>query len=193
MPRVVPTYAEDAKKRILQAASEEFKEKGYFRSTMDGIAKRLGISKGAIYRYFASKEKILAALYASAPDNLRSLFLGASQDPVLASREVFDKMATKTNANLFVDFLAEASANVELQKIMRENIERFSSALEDVMSQKKARTSSKNSEKMHDSIVTLGLVFNGLLCWLAIGVPEEEVRDIWGKAVDILLVTTLKR
>jgi AcrR family transcriptional regulator len=192
MPRVVPTYAEDARKRILQAASEEFKDKGYFQSTMDGIAKRLGISKGAIYRYFESKEKILAALYASAPDNLRSLFLSASQDPVLASREVFDKMATKTNANLFVDFLAEASANAELQKIMRENIERFSSALEDVISQKKVRTS-KNSERMHDSIVTLGLVFNGLLCWLAIGVSEEEVRETWRKAVDILLISNLKK
>jgi AcrR family transcriptional regulator len=195
MPKVVPTYAEDAKKRILQAASEEFREKGYFQSTMDGIANRLGISKGAIYRYFASKEKILAALYATAPDNLRSMFLTASENPIAASREVFDKMATKPNANLFVDFLAEASINPDLQKIMRENIERFSAALEDVMSQKNAKikTSSKSSERMHDSVVTLGLVFNGLLCWLAIGVSEEEVRETWTKAVDILLGSASKR
>jgi len=192
---VVPTYAEDAKKRILQAAAEEFKDNGYFQSTMDGIANRLGISKGAIYRYFGSKEKILSALYANAPDNLRSLFLNASQDPVLASKEVFDKMATKTNANLFVDFLAEASVNTELQKTMRGNIERFSAALEDVISNKNAklRSSAKNSESMHDSIVTLGLVFNGLLSWLAIGVSEEEVRRTWGKAVDILLVSALNK
>ena len=192
---MVPTYAEDAKKRILQAAAEEFKDNGYFQSTMDGIANRLGISKGAIYRYFGSKEKILSALYANAPDNLRSLFLNASQDPVLASKEVFDKMATKTNANLFVDFLAEASVNTELQKTMRGNIERFSAALEDVMSNKNAkpRSSAKNSESMHDSIVTLGLVFNGLLSWLAIGVSEEEVRRTWGKAVDILLVSALNK
>jgi AcrR family transcriptional regulator len=194
VPKVVPTYAEDAKKRILRAASEEFREKGYFQSTMDGIANRLGISKGAIYRYFESKEKILSALYATAPDNLRSLFLGASKDPVLASREVFDKMATKSNANLFVDFLAEASVNADLQRIMQENIERFSAALEDVISQKnsmKRKTSSKSSETMHDSIVTLGLVFNGLLCWLAIGVSEVEVRETWAKAVDILLGAAL--
>ena len=30
-----------------QVASEVFKEKGYYRSTMDDIARRLGISKGA--------------------------------------------------------------------------------------------------------------------------------------------------
>jgi AcrR family transcriptional regulator len=194
VPKVVPTYAEDAKKRILRAASEEFREKGYFQSTMDGIANRLGISKGAIYRYFESKEKILSALYATAPDNLRSLFLGASKDPVHASKEVFDKMATKSNANLFVDFLAEASVNADLQRIMQENIERFSAALEDVISQKnsmKRKTSSKSSVTMHDSIVTLGLVFNGLLCWLAIGVSEVEVRETWAKAVDILLGAAL--
>jgi len=196
VPKVVPTYAEDAKKRILHAASEEFREKGYFQSTMDGIANRLGISKGAIYRYFESKEKILSALYATAPDNLRSLFLVASKDPVLASREVFDKMATKPNANLFVDFLAEASVNTDLQKTMRQNIEKFSAALESVISQKnstKVRTTcSKSSERIHDSIVTLGLVFNGLLCWLAIGVSEEVVRETWTKAVDILLGAALK-
>lgn len=189
MPKVVPTYAEDAKKRILQAASEEFKDKGYFQSTMDGVASRLGISKGAIYRYFESKEKILAALYTTAPDNLRSLFLAASENPAVASKEVFAKMATRPNANLFVDFLAEASVNTDLQKIMRENVERFSAALEELMSQKngKIRTSPKSAESIHDSIVTLGLVFNGLLCWLAIGVSEEEVRETWAKAVDLLL------
>lgn len=195
MPKVVPTYVEDAKKRILQAASDEFKENGYFQSTMDGIANRLGISKGAIYRYFESKEKILASLYATAPENLRSLFLAASPDPIVASREVFDKMATKSNANLFVDFLAEASANPDLQKIMRENVQRFSASLEDLMREKneKIRGPSKGAEKLHDSIVTLGLVFNGLLCWLAVGITDEEVRDAWGRAVDLLLGPGLKR
>lgn len=191
MPRVVPTYTEDAKKRILQVALEEFKKKGYFQSTMDGIANRLGISKGAIYRYFESKEKILAALYATSPENLHSLFMSASEDPIIASREVFEKMATKPNANLFVDFLAEASVNADLQKILRENIERFSTALEDVMSRKNQKPSSKNAERVHDSIVTLGLVFNGLLCWLAIGVSEAEVRKTWSKSVDILLAAAV--
>jgi AcrR family transcriptional regulator len=187
MPRVVPTYADDAKKRILQAASEQFKEKGYFRSTMDDVAGRLGISKGAIYRYFGSKEELLAALYSSAPDNLRSLFTVASGDPVTASKEVFEKMATRPNANLFVDFLAEASVNVDFQKILRENIERFSAALEDTIVKKNPRMTSKDLARLHDSIVTLGLCFNGLLCWLTVGVSEQDVKRTWAKSVESLL------
>jgi TetR/AcrR family transcriptional regulator, transcriptional repressor of aconitase len=189
LPKVVPTYTEDAKKRILQAASEEFREKGYLQSTMDGIAKRLGISHGAVYRYYSSKEKILLALYARAPENLRSMFQGAlSEEPADALKEVFDKMATKNNARLFVNFLAEASTNVEFQNVLRDSIEKFIDAMEDVIRNKDPKMSSKDWNRVHDSITMLGLIFNGLNCWITVGVPEQEVRKIWIKSVDALLV-----
>ena len=190
---MVPTYTEDAKKRILQAAADQFKEKGYFQSTMDDIATRLGISKGAIYRYFDSKESLLSALYAGAPENLHSLFEAASEDPMTAAREVFNKMATKANANLFVDFLAEASMNSEFQKVLRDNIERFTGAMEDVLKEKNPKINPKEAEKLHDSLVTLGLVFNGLTCWLAIGVPETEARKVWSRSLELLLSPLVKK
>jgi len=58
MPKVVPEYKEEAKSRILDAANKVFAEKGYHEATMDDIAKRLGVSKGAIYLYFSSKEDL---------------------------------------------------------------------------------------------------------------------------------------
>ena len=33
----------------------------------------------------------------------------------------------------------------------------------------------------------LGLVFNGLACWLVVGVPEQEVRETWARSVEIVL------
>jgi AcrR family transcriptional regulator len=189
LPRVIPSYREDAKKRILQAASDVFREKGYYRSTMDDIAGRLGISKGAIYQYFDSKESLLAALYSGAPANLRTLFLAeASKDPIRGSKEVFNKMATRANSNLFVDFLAEASRNPGFQKILRENIKEFTSVLEDVlMESNRQEADPEEARLIHDSVVMLGLVFNGLACWLAVGVPEQEVRETWAKSVEIVL------
>ena len=188
MPRVVPSYREDAKKRIIQAASEVFREKGYYRSTMDDIASRLGISKGAIYQYFDSKEGILAALYSGAPANLRTLFSAeASKDPIRGSKEVFNKMATRANASLFVDFLAEASRNPGFQKVLRENIKEFTGVLEDVLRANDAKAGAEEAQLIHDSVVMLGLVFNGLACWLAVGVPEQEVRETWAKSVEIVL------
>ena len=44
---------------IINAAVEEFLEKGYDSASVDGIAKRAGISKGGIYHHFSNKEILL--------------------------------------------------------------------------------------------------------------------------------------
>src|SRR5947209_1038167 len=67
MPRVVPEYKEEAKTRILSAANRVFGEKGYRQATMDDVAKKLGVSKGAIYLYFASKEELFEEICRTEP------------------------------------------------------------------------------------------------------------------------------
>ncbi len=52
----------DARTSILQAALEEFSEKGFHASTIDSIAERAGIAKGTVYRYFNTKEGLFIAL-----------------------------------------------------------------------------------------------------------------------------------
>lgn len=52
----------DARTSILQAALEEFSEKGFHASTIDSIAERAGIAKGTVYRYFNTKEGLFTAL-----------------------------------------------------------------------------------------------------------------------------------
>ena len=47
---------------ILQAAYDELIAKGYYDVSMDEIAARVGISKGALYLHFAGKEALVAAL-----------------------------------------------------------------------------------------------------------------------------------
>lgn len=48
--------------QILQAAADLFRERGYRATTLDDIARRLGMSKASLYGYFAAKEEILAAI-----------------------------------------------------------------------------------------------------------------------------------
>ncbi|MFH1112945.1 MAG: TetR/AcrR family transcriptional regulator [Pseudomonadota bacterium] len=52
----------DARTSILQAALEEFSERGFHPSTIDSIAERAGIAKGTVYRYFNTKEGLFTAL-----------------------------------------------------------------------------------------------------------------------------------
>ena len=56
-----PTFdnlSEKKKQRIINACVEEFGEHGYDSSSMDGIIKRAGISKGGLYEYVSSKEEL---------------------------------------------------------------------------------------------------------------------------------------
>ncbi|HYB76507.1 MAG TPA: helix-turn-helix domain-containing protein, partial [Nitrososphaerales archaeon] len=62
MPRVVPEYKQEAKARILKAAANVFAERGYHQATMDDVARSIGVSKGAIYLYFRSKEELFDEL-----------------------------------------------------------------------------------------------------------------------------------
>ena len=50
------------RQEILDAAREEFFERGFHTPTVDDVATRAQVSKGTIYLYFASKEEILAHL-----------------------------------------------------------------------------------------------------------------------------------
>jgi TetR/AcrR family transcriptional regulator, repressor for uid operon len=59
MPKVVPGYKEQAQLRITDAARVVFQRKGFTRTTMDDIAKEVGVSKGAIYLYFPTKADLL--------------------------------------------------------------------------------------------------------------------------------------
>ena len=51
-----------AKNKILMAASEVFAQKGYDAATMQDIMEKCGLSKGAIYHHFKSKEEIMQTL-----------------------------------------------------------------------------------------------------------------------------------
>jgi TetR/AcrR family transcriptional regulator, fatty acid metabolism regulator protein len=48
---------------ILQVAEEVLMEKGYYETSIDEIAARVGISKGTVYLHFPSKEDLVGAIF----------------------------------------------------------------------------------------------------------------------------------
>ncbi len=48
---------------ILQVAEEVLAEKGYYETSMDEIAARVGVAKGTVYLHFPSKEDMVFALF----------------------------------------------------------------------------------------------------------------------------------
>lgn len=60
MPR--PDVSAERRSQILDAATAVFAERGFHEARMDDIAEKSGLSKGALYLYYKSKDAIIVAL-----------------------------------------------------------------------------------------------------------------------------------
>jgi AcrR family transcriptional regulator len=70
---------DEVRRRLLEAASETFLEKGYLDSTLDDIARRAGLSKGAVYSNFASKQEIVGLLLKRRIERMREVIAAATE------------------------------------------------------------------------------------------------------------------
>lgn len=93
MPAAAPKFRRRAEARpdeILDAALLVFTEKGFEAARVDDIAARAGLSKGAIYLYFESKEALLRGLIdrevAPAAGRLKALAEAGGEDPAATLR-----------------------------------------------------------------------------------------------------------
>ncbi|MGH7500366.1 MAG: TetR/AcrR family transcriptional regulator [Longimicrobiales bacterium] len=62
MPRLTPERAEARRQQILAAAARCFSDRGFHATTMRTICREAGLSAGAVYTWFPSKEAIIEAL-----------------------------------------------------------------------------------------------------------------------------------
>lgn len=61
MPRVSAQHEQEVRERIVNAATRVFSERGFHRATMQDIVRASGLSVGAIYTYFKSKDELILA------------------------------------------------------------------------------------------------------------------------------------
>ena len=67
---LLPTKKEQTRARILDAASQSFRSCGYAGTGVDGIAKAAGVTSGAFYAHFGSKDGAFEAALASGMDEV---------------------------------------------------------------------------------------------------------------------------
>ncbi|MFT5865950.1 MAG: TetR/AcrR family transcriptional repressor of nem operon [Ascidiaceihabitans sp.] len=65
-----PTKKEQTRARILDAASQSFRSSGYAGTGVDGIAKAAGVTSGAFYAHFGSKDGAFEAALATGMDEV---------------------------------------------------------------------------------------------------------------------------
>ncbi|MCC7252330.1 TetR/AcrR family transcriptional regulator [Hyphomicrobium sp.] len=85
MPKLKPETQQARRERILDAAEVCFARAGFHRCTMQDICKEAGISAGALYVYFASKEDLIAGIVERDRAKLAAELADLSKAPDLLS------------------------------------------------------------------------------------------------------------
>ncbi|MFI6869114.1 TetR/AcrR family transcriptional regulator [Nocardia sp. NPDC050406] len=94
MPRVSEEHLERRRQQILDAAQQCFSRKGLHAATMQDVFAEAGLSAGAVYRYFKSKDDIITALTTEATSGLRQALTEAvRQDPLPTPPELVRTIA----------------------------------------------------------------------------------------------------
>ena len=133
--------AGETKERILETALELFAQSGYLGTSMSDIAARLGITKAALYKHYAGKQKILdrivqrmneldaarAAAYempGAAPEGFAKAYLNTPLDRIRAySTAQFDHWTREPfSANFRKMLTLEQYRDARLAQLYQENL-----------------------------------------------------------------------
>ncbi len=187
MPKVVPEYREEAKNRILEAAFQEFSEKGFHQTTMEDVAKRVGVSKGAIYLYFKSKEELFKGIYEKAPQALGDIMRSSFKENnfMESSSQIFDKMMKQyaSNPSLSFEIFAEATRNPDLRKVLRANYDEYVNIMVSFLREQKREGNVTKDIDLRALAQALISLWNGMEALLVVGYPVAEVKRAWLEAL----------
>jgi AcrR family transcriptional regulator len=114
----------DPRGRILLAAERAFAQRGFHATTMQDVAAEAGMSPGNLYRYFRSKDAIVAGLCARDQADLANDFraLAASQDILAGMRAMLKKHLVEEPYECFqlmLEIWAESARNPEIAALCR--------------------------------------------------------------------------
>jgi AcrR family transcriptional regulator len=192
MPKVVPEYKEEAKARILNTAIEMFLKNGYKKTKMTEIASKLGVSKGALYQYYKSKDELLIEAIRSGDQFRRSSVftqMKYSQLKQLSTKKYFDKMIQSTNQidKLGVEIASMALHNPELLKGVRSFYMDEVNIVQDFFEKAKEKGLIKRDTDTRVTAVAILSFRSGLRGFMNTNESPETIYGTWKQQVELLL------
>jgi TetR/AcrR family transcriptional regulator, transcriptional repressor of aconitase len=139
MPRVSQQYRDARRREILEAAGRCFAENGFHSTSMQDFFEASGLSAGLVYRYFRSKDELIATLAAEALEQLHASVeeaIAAGERPgteeVLARllRTIDELDQRERIARVAVQVWGEALVNPAIGSAFTAEIARLLAALE---------------------------------------------------------------
>jgi AcrR family transcriptional regulator len=148
MPKVSQEYQETRRKQIIEAAVRCISRKGFHQASMQDIVAESGLSSGAIYLYFKSKEEIIKTIadmrHAREKKVIAEAF--ASGDSKIALNKLvesfFDALAdrkVRVERSIEVQLWGEALCNPRVREIARQGLEETRAAFVEALTEYQKR------------------------------------------------------
>ncbi|NBV07118.1 MAG: TetR family transcriptional regulator [Proteobacteria bacterium] len=123
----------NTKKDILQSAIEVFSEKGFMRSTLEQIAVKAKVTRGAVYWHFKNKHEIFEALHEELHQPLTASILEDMQKNCDDSISQLEKLCVKllvdldndsTRKKILTIFLCKCDYSYDMEEILEKQRQR---------------------------------------------------------------------
>jgi len=190
MPKIIPSYRKQAMDMIINSASQLFFEKGYATTSMEDIARSIGVTKGTLYLYFDSKEELLQEVCRRNMDMLKDFLKNLkSENFTDTAREFFE---AELNLPDYIKFhwifaLGEMNSNAKIGEIISSSYHEYISILTDKLEELKRKGGIKTSKDPKILAQTLLAFHNGIMMSLMQGLDRKEAISIFIRGLNRLL------
>lgn len=180
-----------AKPHFRCRTSDVFSEKGYDQKTMADITQKIGVSKGALYLYFASKEELFAKLTESRQSALRQMLRDSLKDGDLlqCSQAFFDTAMDPQDVysmGLTFEVISEGARNEALRAILLEDYEKRLRIFGEFLEEQKRKGLIRDDVDTGLLTLSISALFNGLMIGKILGIDRDEIERTWMGALNIM-------
>lgn len=143
MPKLSAEKQAERRERLLDAAETCFTRAGFHGASIQSICKEAGVSAGALYVYFQSKEELIRGLSARDRGEVLDAFAkaGTGQNFLKALRDLVTEAVIerpRAKAVILLEIGAEATRNPAIAEVIAECDEAIRSALTGALEQAEA-------------------------------------------------------
>ena len=170
MSQIPPEPVLDRRTQILEAAIVCFAKHGFHQASMHDISAEAGISVGLIYRYFANKEAVIAAMADRHKKEIHDVLERARQAPsLLESLEILFtahccENSPQVQSAFVVDLYAEASRNPQIADLVRDVLQTAMNGVTNLIARSpEAKSAATHGLKPHELAELIFAVARGML------------------------------
>ena len=189
-----PDVSEERKDQILEAATRVFTQRGFDDARMDDIVAESGLSKGAIYWYFDSKEAIIVAILdrifywetAHIQKNISSDLGAAKQLELFVQASIKEMHKIEPLMPLFFDFWTRSLRNPTINQAIKRYYQLFLEIIEPII-QQSISTGEFRPVEVKETALTIGAAFEGTILMWAYFPKIIDFDSQFKTTIDILL------